>query len=177
MTQQLYSYFGTYICLVLDNLPLTHALTSSQFYISSLNSTPSYLFPHSYVHSLNHFVPHSSFQFSLPPLIPTPIPSFPSISLFPNSSQPHQVNWSQRWPGGVLPVESLHSGQTPLLVQAGMHPHHCRGTDTTHVMYTCTCTDVVCWLERLPKCLGKYTHTLCSSSGYISLCSSIASCI
>ena len=100
LTQQLYSYFGTYICLVLDNLPLTHALTSSQFYISSLNSTPSYLFPHSYVHSLNHFVPQSSFQFSLPPLIPTPIPSFPSIPLpqllttSPGKLVPEVARWS-----------------------------------------------------------------------------------
>ena len=90
MTQQLYSYFGTYICLVLDNLPLTHALTSSQFYISSLNSTPSYLVPHSYVLSLTHFVPHSSLQFSLL--------SHKSLLLFP--PLPHLLTTS---PGKLVP--------------------------------------------------------------------------
>ena len=156
MIQQLYSYFGTYICLVLDNLPLTHALSSSQFYISSLNPTPSYLIPHSYVHPLNHFVPQSSLQFSLPPLIPTLIPSFPSIP-FPNSSQPHRVNWSRRWPGGVLPVESLHLGQTPLLVQADTHPHHCR--ETQHTCYMNIRTDGGVLVSALNKMFEKiHTH-------------------
>ena len=99
---------------------------------------------------LTNFAPHSSSQFPLHTIL-----SYPLLS--PTSLQPHQVNWSQRWPGGVLLVKSLHSGQTPLLVQAGMHPHHYRGTDTTHVIMHALM--VVCWLARLPKCLTKYTYT------------------
>lgn len=133
LTQQLYSYFGKYICLVLDNLPLTHALSSSQFYISSLNPTPSYLIPHSYVHPLNHFVPQSSLQFSLPPLIPTLIPSFPSIPL------PHLLTTS---PGKLVPEvarwssasreSSFGSNTSP---GAGRYASSPLQGDITHMLY------------------------------------------